>query len=122
MIRIIYLKAETGYCLAEVMVARELDLKVASLKRYGAEIICIFDVGLKSILHKSSSFDVHLENLKADYPNSFAGKLLNMLSGNRKPSFSQIMALEQLSKVRVTQASSDLSSRSTKFANTLHAS
>jgi hypothetical protein len=120
MIRIIYLKEETGYCIAEVPLARELDLKVASLKRYGAEIICIFEDRLKSISYKSSTFDTHLEHIKASYPSSIAGKLLNMLSANRKPSFSQVLALEHLSKSPVTQASSDSYNRSPSYVNILN--
>lgn len=94
MTRIIYLKEEIGYCLSDIIVEKEVDLKVASLIRYGAEIICIFEAGSKSIMYKCNSFNVHIELIKASYPSSFVGKLLNKLSGNRKPTYSQITALE----------------------------
>ncbi len=120
MIRIIYLKQEIGYCQADVKIKKELDLKVASLQRYGAEIICIFEVGVKSILYKSSSFDIHIEHIKASYPSTFPGKLLNMLSANQKPSYSQITALEQQSKILATKASSENYTSSTAYSNILH--
>ncbi len=99
MLRIIYFKGETGYCLSDMIINKELDLKLDSLARYDAEIICIFEVGLNSILYKCSSFDVHIQTIKVSYPSSFRGKILNMLSANRKPSYSQITALEKQSKI-----------------------
>lgn len=109
MLRIIYLKGENGYCLSDGIPNKELDLKLDSLARYDAQIICIFEVGLNRLLYKCSSFDMHMQTIKASYPRSFMGKFLNRLSANRLPSYSQIAALEKQSKVMKNPAMSNIS-------------
>lgn len=96
--RIIYYKEDRGYRVADVETNHNLPRKVAELAACDAQVICVFEIETLKASFMCRSYELHLQLLRASYPSTMLGKLLQLFRTGKRPDYNMLLNLERPSK------------------------
>jgi len=92
--QVIFQNTDFGYSMSEVLSDQSMEVELAIIAKQEAQVICIIDVETNCLTYIDEFIDIHLQLMKASYPRTIFGRILNKSSFKNKPPYSFILSLE----------------------------